>query len=76
MGAAPAGQPRPDVAGSVYRAVSVGYDRLRAWEREPGVSYELRTTNRAGDAARLWNREQKIVHMSVRGTWSIYLDGS
>ncbi|MCP4899965.1 MAG: hypothetical protein GY906_23600 [bacterium] len=69
-------QQRPHVAGTIYCAVSKGYDKLRTWKKEDGVFYELRTSALVGEAATLWNRIQKINLPPTRGLWSCYLDGS
>lgn len=69
-------QQRPDVAGTIYTAVSKGYDKIRTWTKEKGVFYELRTTNAVPEDGILWNRRHKILKPPTRGLWSLYIDGS
>lgn len=69
-------QQRHDVAGTIYCAVSKGYDKLQTWTREDGVFYELRTSDARGETAVLWNRNHKIRLPPTRGLWSLYIDGS
>lgn len=74
--APPIEQQRPDVAGTIYTAVSKGYDKIRTWTKEKGIFYELRTTNAVPKDGTLWNRRHKILKPPTRGLWSLYLDGS
>lgn len=65
-----------DKQGTVYTAVSVGYDKKPlAFTPEPNVLIDLRIAT-ADVNGTLWNREQKIIKPPQTGLWSVYLDGS
>lgn len=65
------------MAGTIYSAVSDGYDRNPlGFDPEPGVDRELRFSPKVGHEAALWNREEKLLHPPTTGQWSCYLDGS
>lgn len=81
-----------DGEGTVYTAVTDGYDKPAAFDAQNGVVIDHRTPPGTvpGDswvpglptdtgkarAATLWNRLQKIRLPPMTGLWSLYLDGS
>lgn len=67
------------LVGTIYTAVSKGYDTLhKAPPKEDGVAFDRRTTDLSPGSceAVLWNRKHKLLEPPTEGVWSLYVDGS